>query len=113
MTTAGKNGHRNPESEHPNSGSDDESVHDGSVTSYQSSRMIDGYNSAEEDVGGNASGGEDSGNGYGDDFEDKLIEAIDTLSETSSLKGRIATFNSIIKAFTSRYLYDFVQDRYV
>lgn len=74
--------------------------------------MIDGYNSADEDNGIDGCGPEE-GSVYVDDFEDKLIEAIDTLSETSSLKGRVVGFNSIIKAFTTRYLYDFVQNRYV
>lgn len=74
--------------------------------------MIEGYNSTDEgDNGVDGCGSEDTL--YVDDFEEKLIEAIDSVSETSSSKGRLLTFHSIAKAFTSRYLYDFVQDRYV
>ena len=74
--------------------------------------MIEGYNSADEAENGVDSCGADD-TLYVDDFEEKLIEAIDSVSETSSSKGRLITFDSIAKAFTSRYLCDFLQDRYV
>lgn len=73
--------------------------------------MIEGYNSGDEGENGDSCGTDDAL--YVDDFEDKLVEAIDSISETSSSKGRLVTFDFITKAFTSRYLYDFVQDRYV
>lgn len=73
--------------------------------------MIEGYNSGDEGENGVDGCGDDTL--YVDDFEEKLIEAIDSVSETSSSKGRLVTFDFIAKAFTSRYLYDFVQDRYV
>lgn len=109
MVAGGKSGQQRRDEEH--SGTEDESVHEGSVTSYQSSRMIEGYNSGDEGENGDGCGPDDAL--YVDDFEDKLIEAIDSVSETSSAKGRLLTLDSIAKAFTSRYLYDFLQDRYV
>lgn len=111
----GKNGHDRNQDDHGqgnHSESESESVHEGSVTSCQSSRIIEGYNSGDEGENGvDGCVGDDPL--YMDDFEDKLIEAIDSVSQTSSSKGRQGTFDSIAKAFTSRYLYDFVQDRYV
>lgn len=45
-----------------------------------------------------------------DDFEDKLKEAIDGTSQKSA-KGRLTCLEAIRKAFSTRYLYDFLMDR--
>lgn len=45
-----------------------------------------------------------------DDFEDKLKEAIDGASQKSA-KGRLSCLEAIRKAFSTKYLYDFLMDR--
>lgn len=45
-----------------------------------------------------------------DDFEDKLKEAIDGASQKSA-KGRLSCLEVIRKAFSTKYLYDFLMDR--
>lgn len=91
-------------------GSDDDSNIDNvSVFSYSSSRY-----EGREDVLTTpaAEDGEDGDDGYYDDFEDKLIEAMESATEKST-KGRILALESIGRAFRSRYMFDFVSDRFV
>lgn len=77
-----------------------------SVISYSSSKW-----DYDDDTLTNASefGTNDDGSYY-DDFEDKLLEAIDGVQQ-KSLKTRLLNLEMIKKALTTRFIYDFVMNR--
>lgn len=87
---------------------EDSNIDNVSVFSYSSSR----YEGREDTLTPGGEDGEDGDDGYYDDFEDKLIEALDSATEKST-KGRILALESIGRAFRSRYMFDFVSDRLV
>lgn len=90
-------------------GSDDDSNIDNvSVISVTSSAKFDGYGSDNEGYG--PEGDNTADDGYYDDFEEKLLEALDATSDKSS-KTRQLALEAIKKAFTTRYMYDFIADR--
>ena len=91
-------------------GSDEDSnLDNASVYSFSSSRY------ERDDTlspGGEEAGAEDGDDGFYDDFEDKLVEAIESASEKST-KGRILALEAIARAFRTRYMFDFIYDRFV
>lgn len=93
--------------------SDDDSLNDnGSVTS-----SVSEVRSVFEDGGGGGGGGvlgdvESEDNQEQDTFEEKLKEDIDGATQKSA-KGRQACLEALAKAFTSRYVYDFILERRV
>ena len=96
-------------------GSDDDSNIDNvSVFSLSSSRYDrdDVMSPTSPDEGRPTDAGEDGDDGYYDDFEDKLVEAIESASEKST-KGRILALEAIARAFRTRYMFDFIYDRLV
>lgn len=87
-------------------GSDDESFADNvSVVSYSSSKLdIDPLDSDQRDDG------ETGDDGFYDDFEDKIIDAIGNATD-KSVKSRILALDCITRAFRTRFMYDFIFDR--
>lgn len=96
----------------PDAGSDDDSNIDNvSVYSFSSSRYDrDDILSPGGECDRNEAAGEEGDDGYYDDFEDKLVEAIESASEKST-KGRILALEAIGRAFKTRYMFDFICDR--
>lgn len=88
------------------SSDDDSNVDNVSVISLCSSSRLDGYGSDAED----GVKVDENGDEIYDDFEDKLVEAIDNASEKSA-KTRQTALEVMKKAFTSRYLFNFIFDR--
>lgn len=64
---------------------------------------------SDDGIPGNCENQEDDG--FYDDFEDKLLEAIEGTSE-KSVKTRQMCLEAIKKAFTKRYCVDFIVERY-
>jgi hypothetical protein len=95
-------------------GSDSESIADNvSVYSMSSSRYDrDDVMSPGAECDRHEAGGEDGDDGYYDDFEDKLVEAIELAGE-KNMKSRILALESIARAFRTRYMFEFISDRYV
>ena len=95
-------------------GSDEDSNMDNvSVYSFSSSRYDrDDILSPGAECDRNEAGGEDGDDGYYDDFEDKLVEAIESASEKST-KGRILALEAIARSFKTRFMFDFICDRFV
>jgi len=85
--------------------SDDESIPDNvSVASFASTRL-------DENLDGEPDG-EVGDDGFYDDFEDKIQDAIENASE-KSVKTRIIALEYITRAFRTRYLFEFIEERYV
>ena len=92
-----------------NMGSDDESIPDNmSVISFASNNTrleTDTFEETREE-------GETGDDGFYDDFEEKIQDAISNATDKST-KSRILALEYITRAFRTRYMFDFIEDRYV
>ncbi|KAI1294948.1 Interferon-related developmental regulator 1 [Halotydeus destructor] len=87
---------------------DDSNNDNASVISVTSSSKLDGYGSDTTEHYPEENGDD----GYYDDFEEKIVEAIDLTTEKTA-KTRLMAIEAIKKAFTTRYMFDFIAERKV
>jgi hypothetical protein len=86
-------------------GSDDESIPDNaSIISLASTKLDMDLDSDPREEG------ETGDDGFYDDFEDKILDAINNATD-KSVKSRVLALEFISRAFRSRFMYDFIIDR--
>ena len=83
-------------------GSDDDSVFNDNASLY--SGISEGSNARDDS-------GEDDDLGQDESFEEKLKEAIDMATQKSA-NGRVNAITGLCKAFTKKFVPDFLEDRY-
>lgn len=84
---------------------DDSNMDNASVYSFASSKC----ETPVMDEGKEEEGCDD---GYYDDFEDKLMDAMSSATE-KSVRARILALEAMTKAFKTRFMYDFIEERKV
>lgn len=82
---------------------DDSNMDNASVYSFASSKC----ETPVMDEGKEEEGCDD---GYYDDFEDKLMDAMSSATE-KSVRARILALEAMTKAFKTRFMYDFIDER--